>query len=213
MTLELADKGPSSKSLYYIENDTSKPVAIEITVKSRKMEKSGKEVNSDIDNEVLIFPNQLIVKPNEKRSIRIQYRGKAVSAEKSYRVIFNQLPIEMKEDKNKGTQIKLNLKYVTSLYIGKEDFKENLVLGRATIKNGKLNVPVINKGNKHKILNDAQLKLDTGSKKILTLKGKSVLKGLEGENILANTTRVFQIPLPSKLKNVNRPIVGKIIVP
>ncbi len=211
MSQTIGDRGQQSKSLYYIENDSPYPIAIEIKVKRRDMDKDGKEVRKSAGNDIFIFPDQLIVRPSEKKSVRVHYKGGPTSnSEKAYRVIFSQLPIETEGEKKKGSSIKVNLNYVTALYVSQKNYKDEVILGRATIEGKKLVIPIINKGKRHRVLKNTSIKLTWGEGSSLKLNTKEQLKGLEGANLLALKTRIFKITKPKEMKNIKGPILGEI---
>ena len=90
--------------LFYLENDTEQPIAVTATVLARSMDVNGNEKNEKCDDELMAYPSQLIIPANEKRSIKVSWIGKMPpEIEKSYRLIAEQLPIDIdKKDKKKS---------------------------------------------------------------------------------------------------------------
>lgn len=176
---------------FFVENPSSEPIAIQITLTTRQQKEDGSEENKETD-ELAAFPPQLIVPPKEKRSIRVTYKGTKPEFEKSYRLIAEQLPVDVKKAKKKGSGIKMLLKYVAALYVDPGDTKYDVQV-QAIKRDGKsLKVTIENRGTTHAPMLRPELTLEKGDKKIV-LKEKA-LKGLVGENILAKTKRTFTIP-------------------
>lgn len=131
---------PMSQSLYpergeqhlifSVQNQSSEPIAVELSVAERKMDEWGKETYPEVEDQFIIFPDQIIVKAGQKRSVKVTYLGnKKVAQEKSFRLIAEQLPIEVaNQDKGKRTNIRILLKYVAALYITPKKAKSNLIL-------------------------------------------------------------------------------------
>ena len=97
--------------------------------------------------------------------------------------------------------MRLLVKYVASVYVVPGNVKTVLALGQAAIvtEGGQrwLQVPVTNEGGTRKILKDVKLEISG-----MTL-GGAQLKGMEGENVLARTTRLFRVPVPEGMSAVS----------
>lgn len=198
-TIDLGDKVKQVQ--YLIDNPTSEPMAVEIALKERIQKQDGTE-DTPVTKDLAAFPPQLIVPPKEKRSIRVTYIGATPPSEKAYRVIAEQLPLDVDGKKRKGSGIKMLLKYVAALYVNPGDTVPVLSVTVLENKDG-LKLAVENKGTMHAPLTKATLTLVKGDKKV-TLKGDQ-LKGLAGENILAGVKRHFTIP---GVKNVDASYSG-----
>lgn len=201
MTQELILEGKARKSLFTIINDGDKPIAIQAEMTKRVMDKYGRETNPSVDEEFLIFPDQLIIKAGEKRAIQITWLGKKdVSVEQAYRFIAEQLPVNVAQKKSKKSNIKILLKYRAAFYLTPKEGKSSIGLEKkkALVSGGKIEFSLVNNGNRHEILKDYDLKI-SGKKGSKTL-AFSKLKGVFGENILAKQSRRFKISLPREFK-------------
>jgi fimbrial chaperone protein len=186
-----------------LDNPTENPMAIEIKAAERVQKPDGTEEMPDT-SELMVYPPQLIVPPKEKRTIRIQWTGQTPKSEKAFRIIAEQLPLEVEEKKTKKTGIKMLLKYIAAFYVTPVDSQAKVEI--ESIQAGeKLMVNVVNTGTKHQLLQNAVLTLKN-DKQSLRLEGEA-LKGLIGENILAGSKRIFQIPLP---KNFSQDMKGSL---
>lgn len=196
--------GPMSQSLdlnsnpkqvqYLVDNPTDEPMAVEISLKDRLQREDGTE-DTPVTKDLAAFPPQLIVPPKEKRSIRVSWLGQRPAGEKSYRVVAEQLPLDVDGKKRKGSGIKMLLKYVAALYVDPGDTSAKLELRVVERKGDKLVLTVENKGSAHAPLTKPTLVLSREQQKIV-LKTEQ-LKGLAGENVLAGVKRRFEIAAPS----------------
>lgn len=187
-SIDTADKKQSI--LFYLENDSSESIAVVTKVMTREMGEDGKEINKDVKNEISVYPTQLIIAPNEKKSIKVMWQGpQKIDQEQAYRLIAEQLPIDISKDaKNKGN-IKVLLRYVGALYVSNDKLASDIHVKELIVTKKNVTFVVENKGNKHQILSNLFLKIK-GSKKEILLKSEE-LQGMTGENVLAKSIRRF----------------------
>mgnify|MGYP001223441176 CR=1 FL=1 len=184
---ETLDVSETDKVTFQIDNPTQKPIPVLITVKERVQLLDGKEKLPDTSL-IEAFPPQVIVPPKDKRSIKIKWKGKKeLKGEKSFRVIAEQVPLNLDENKKSGIQ--MLLKYQAALYVDNGKSKSNLEI--KSFKQAKvLKVTISNKGNKHQYLKNVKIFFEKKDKRLELAMRE--LKQLEGQNILANSTRVFE---------------------
>lgn len=194
MTLSLT-KESDFKNVVYVENESSEVIAVEVTMAKREMDKFGKEKHPSASSLFKIYPSQLFLKPKEKRSLRLQWLGeKEIKDEQSFRLIAEQLPINVNAKKKQG--IKLLLRYIAAVYVSPSSEKRNLAIKIKEQKGRSLTLEITNKGNVHQVLHDLKATLTLNSKKKIILE-KLQLPNFAGENILQGKTRLFKIKLPS----------------
>jgi fimbrial chaperone protein len=184
---------------FVIENESSQPLPVQISLYERGMKETGEDILTET-SEIAAFPDQLIIPPEQKRSVKVSWNGKAedLKTEKAFRFVAEQLPLDLdKKNKNK-TGIKMLLKYVAALYVNPKGSEENVLCEYENLQ-----LLCSNEGNKHKILNFKNLSLDDGKSKV-ELTDKDLIK-VSGENILANSKRVFPLN-KSELKKLQNPV-------
>lgn len=196
--VDFSPAGRAATQVFRLENTTAEPTAVEISAKTRKMEPNGDDTLGDADDQFSIFPAQVVLQPGQVQTIRIQYKGSAaLDSERAFRLVAEQLPIDVGQAPQNGGRMRLLVKYVASAYVVPANVKAILsVQDIKTVSDSKgrwLDVTVLNEGTTRKILRDARLIVGS-----TTLEGAAV-KGLAGENILAKTTRTFRIPAPANL--------------
>lgn len=187
---------------YFIENPTDQKMAIELTVKEREMNEKGEENLSDT-TEMQIFPPQVIIPPGDKRTIRVNWTGKVPpSKEKNFRVIAEQLDLDVEQKKKKKSGVKMLMKYMATLYLTPENVEAELNVLSYQKTHDELLLTIKNTGKKHQILAEPKI-IFKSDKKTVELNSKE-LQGLAGENILSESQRIFVIKtkasIPEKAK-------------
>lgn len=177
---------------FMIENEGATNIAVELTVKERQMDENGSETLLDT-KDIAIFPPQIIIPPHEKRTIRVTFTSKEeLSAEKSYRVIAEQLPLKVDKKTKDQAGIQMLMKFVAALYATPAGAKPDVKVLEQTSNGKELVLLLENKGNRHQLLNNPVVKyLHEGAKGEIKA---GELPGLTGENILAGKKRKFIIP-------------------
>ncbi len=193
-TIELKDG--QTHFNFVLQNETTKPVPVQISVFARDVKESGEDVLTDTD-EISIFPDQIIIPPEQKRSVKVVWSGntKNLKVEKAFRFVAEQLPVDLKKNKKEAAGIKMLLKYLAALYVNPEgtesDVKCELV---------EANLVCQNSGTKHQIVVFKSLLLENGSNKVSF--EKDDLKKISGENILPGKKRIFSLSFKDDIKKL-----------
>ena len=195
------DLGEGKKSgQFQIHNNTDKTVPVSIRAVQRIQKSDGKE-ELPSTSDLKIFPPQLIVPKKAKRSVRVDWVSKEkLTEEKSYRIVAEQVPLDV-DKKSEGIKggIKMLMRFMSALYVDPGKTKSNLKISKLESAKGKLKVFLTNSGTKHQYLNNVKIKISHG-KKIIKLK-KSELEQLEGHNVLAGKTRIFEFSTNQSVDN------------
>lgn len=202
--MDFSPAGRGATQVFRLENTTAEVTAVEMSIKARAMAANGDDQLTDADDQFNVFPAQVVLQPGQVQTVRVQYVGvAALDRERAFRLIAEQLPIDVGQAPQNGGRMRLLVKYVASVYVVPANVKAVLaVTDTRLVSEGSarwLQVTVNNEGNTRKILKD--LKVEVAG---VTLAGEQ-LKGMEGENVLARTTRVFRVPAPAGLTAVNAP--------
>lgn len=195
--------GKDKNSIFVIENDSNEPIAIQMSVAKRSMDINGKEVQTEEKEALTLYPDQLIVPPGEKRSVKVTWNGTDKSkllSEEAYRVIAEQLPIDIAKTKKKGANIKVLLRYVAAFYVSSDDFESAVVMKSVDVSKDEVKFTLENGGKEHQVLTKLTLSFKSGEK-MIEIPSES-LKGMAGENILANSKRVFVFPYKDLFKEI-----------
>ncbi|HYE01545.1 MAG TPA: fimbria/pilus periplasmic chaperone [Alphaproteobacteria bacterium] len=199
--MELAPSGREATQTFRLENDAAEPVAIEITVMAREMGETGEDRLTEAADRFVVYPEQVVLQPNQSQSVRVQWVGEqAPPRELAFRLIAEQLPVDLGRAPPTGGQVRLLVRYVASLYVTPPGAQPQLAVTAAprdTPEGRRLEVVVANRGATRQILRDPTLTVTAGGKNT-ALSGEA-LAGLAGENVLAGATRRFLLPWPSGL--------------
>jgi fimbrial chaperone protein len=199
--------GTEATQSYELTSDRDEPEAIQMSVVKREMDIDGKENYTPADDDFLIYPPQIILKPNTKQTVQVTWVGDSnPTKELNYRLVSEQVPINLtKPEVGKPTKItaKVNilLRYMGSLYVRPENVEPKLVLEGVTVQKEK-DKPVIaitfdNQGSARATLTNFKLDLTSGGKTVALTTEQ--LKDITNQNILANHKRRFVIPYPADL--------------
>jgi len=196
--MDFSPTGRAATRIFRLENNTAEPTAVEMVIKSRSMASNGDDVLGDAEDQFNIFPPQLVLQPGQIQSVRVQYIGSAaLEKEQAFRLIAEQLPVDLGEAPQDGGRMRLLVKYIASVYVVPRNVRAVLSVTEAQIVSEGaqrwLQVKVKNEGGTRKILKNAKLIIGP-----LSLSGDALL-GMEGENVLAQTARVFRVKLPTEL--------------
>jgi fimbrial chaperone protein len=164
------------------------------------MDKNGVESNEKILDELTIYPTQLVIPSGEKRSVKVTWVGKTIpNIETSYRLVAEQLPIDIEKSKKKNASIKVLLRYVAALYVSPEDVSSEITLKKFEVDEKNVIFTIDNAGKKHQVLSKLEMKVF--GKQSVELSSED-LKGMSGENVLAMSERLFSFPRNGKFMNI-----------
>jgi fimbrial chaperone protein len=187
-TIELNQNNKAAQFL--LENDSAESMAIELTVVERQMDENGKEVLPKT-KDLTIFPPQMVIPSKEKRTIRVSWVGAAeLSSEKAYRVIAEQLPLNVDEKTKRRSGIQMLMKYMAALYVAPVGAEPKIATTIESVEKDGVTLIIENSGSGHRILSNPTVIFEKEKK--MTFKAKE-LAGLAGENVLAHSKRRFKV--------------------
>jgi len=189
---------------YTVENSSSETIPLIFKVLTREQSPEGVEKNEDT-KDVTIFPPQMLLKSGQKKAVRVTYKGnRNFGKEKAFRVIAQQVPVNLKSEE-KNTGIKMLLKFQNALYVQNKSHQSKVFVESFELIDDKLKVVISNTGKVHQYLYNVQLKFKKGNKQVLL--DKENLKKLEGQNILAESKRIYVF---EKIKELTAEFIGTI---
>jgi fimbrial chaperone protein len=200
MSVTIAPSGTQAIVTFKASNETDKPIAVAISVKSRVVAPDGSEKNEDIGNMFTVFPLKFVLQPNSSQDIKVQYKGSAaIGKELAFRVIADQLPVDFTPATTSGVNILL--RYVAALYVAPKNATPKLVVSEivGAEKDGKrgLSVSVRNDGTRHALISNPAIQIKSKSDSTPIAFSGDSLKEIDGQNILAASTRTFFVPWES----------------
>lgn len=208
-----AEFGPGrlASQTFKVENGGEQPVAIELSIHSRAMTASGEDILAPAPDDFAVFPDQILLQPGESQSVRVQWAGaNAPDTELAYRLMAEQLPIDIGGDGGDRSGLKLMVKYLAALYVRPADPAAVLTATIAPDQREGRKLAVVkvkNAGNAHAVLQAPMLELSVGGNPIDfddkqhdAVHGKNVLAGVERELLLPWSTAMDAGALTVELK-------------
>jgi len=200
LSVVLKPSGGGAKQTFRVTNESNKPVAVQFSVTTRQ-QVNNKEVRRPADNQFMIYPPQTIIPARTTQKVRIEWLGKGnIPREQAYRLIAEQVHVSLTKQKQSGINMLMTL--VNGLYVQPNGTRSKVQVKSVQRHGNRLAVTLSNTGTRHQLMNYATLSLRNGGK-VITLKGNRNLQGLDGNNVLAGSTKRFLIPLPKGFVNGN----------
>jgi len=203
IVMDFTPSGAGASQTFRIINTDNAPIAVEASTFEVSMDLDGKEERKPADDLFVLYPPQMVVMPARTQNLRVKWVGPAkLDRERVFRLIAEQLPVQLQRNENAGARINLLLRYEGLLYITPPGAKADLSLASVEpVKDssGKpmLAVTISNSGNAHGRLVDPILKVSAGAASV-TL-GPERLGDLVRASILPESKRRFMIPWPKEL--------------
>ena len=195
ISVDPADKKTPTTS-FYIENGDKEPIAVDISLRKRTVDQNGEVIDSipkDLSDRLSAYPKQFIVKPNEKRTVRVIFKGeKNISSEENYRIIIQRVPVTLtrhKKDKNKDKKagvVELLVQYHGNLFVTPTSAKAELNLvsfEKKTVTNGKEKADGIQLNFQNKGTASFPIENYTAEIHYLNQKGENVEKTIKQQDI------------------------------
>ncbi|MEH0860366.1 fimbrial biogenesis chaperone [Halobacteriovorax sp. DPLXC-1] len=200
-TIDINKKQKSTQFL--IENTTDEIIPVTVKGFLRLQKSDGKE-DLPVTNDISVFPPQLIISPGERKTIRVDWKGpSSLEVERVYRVVAEQVPLKLKNGNKKDSGgIKMLLKYMNVVYVPPKNPSSKLEAIKYEVKGEWINVHLRNSGNVHQYIKNLNINFEKNGKTFSI--SRKQLDKLNGQNILAKTTRVFKfkntLKIPSNYK-------------
>lgn len=212
--LNFSPKGKKTVQTISLENTTDTKIPVEIFAYDRT-HVNGKETRT-LTRDFYYFPKQFILKPGEKRNIRVSWMGirnkkapknkkkmmqkgkMSLLKEKAYRLSLSQVPVDLKRQKNQKTGIKFLYNYVASLYVTPPNAKPDLkVLSHKFVGSDKIELEIKNVGGAHAILSGYNIHTKGDNPLVMDIKKQK--DEVQGVNLLAGERRKVLMVAPKTL--------------
>lgn len=208
MVITFSPTGKGKTQVLTVENTGTEKVPLQLEAFTRSVNSKGEEVRAKTED-FNIFPEQLVLLPNEKRNIRITWMNSLTDKiEKSYRIVATQLPIEFKEKNSESSSAGVNLnfllQYVASAYVKPEGANPSVKLkSYKQLDPTKIRLKIKNEGTAHQLLKTKNLDILLTDKSVIQIKDNEAIDSL---NLLAGQEAEVDIslknPLKTSIKNI-----------
>ena len=176
-----ADKGEKTAFVGIVHTGGG-PAAIQLSVHERVLDIDGMIVKSGLpkSSDFIVHPAQVILYPNERANVQIQYKIKGrVKADKAYVLYSQEVPLDVVEEESEGvkTAVKVLTDYysVISLSVGKPG--KLVFVSSKVIGGGKIEVLAENKGAGRVPMERVNLLVDGRTVKNFTGNSNSIMPG------------------------------------
>lgn len=201
-----APSGPGATQTFRVTNTEDRDIAVKISMLTRSIDQDGKESNSPASDQFVVFPSQIVLHAKAQQVIRVMWRGTPdVASEKSFRIVAEQLPVNFGETPPAGGNIAILFRYFGSVYVAPKGAAPDVGVEKAEPGTGPDGSPGVsitckNRGTAHVILNQLSITVTaddgSGTPTSRTFRPDQ-LEGLNDQNMLADSTRRFFLPLGS----------------
>ena len=204
--------GNNAHRIFRVTNASDYIAAVQVTVTTRDIDINGVETSQEDEDNFIIYPAQIILKPREERSIRVQWVGDPdIPEEQAYRLVVEQLPVDLEAvqdliDAGEGevsqANVEILVRYLAALYVAPAGSRSDVVLESHKVvqKNDQPHIELVfyNRGNAHQNLTRIKLRVTDDVGKEVTILPED-LATIAGENLLPGKKRRFTIPYPKGL--------------
>ena len=198
MVYELTPSGARSQQDLRVENNSDRPLPLELRAERRFIATDGTETRASAEDDFLIFPPQGIVPPNGFQTFRVKYVGDPLIAKTSlYVITVAQLPLDSGTAPT-GVQILVNLG--TSVAVTPEGATPKIAVTKtAHSADGKsIEMTIANTGARFARLYNGVVTFTAGTDRV-TLEGEALRAAIAQPLIEAQSTRVVSLAIPEKL--------------
>lgn len=233
MVAELDPNVPLSQQVFVLANSGPDEKAIEVVVGKPSVDESGRET-LDLGNgegEFLIIPQQLVLPPNTRRSVKVLYVGDAREEEDTYRVVFRELPVQLPSadgdlpEGESSFSMRVVMEYQTRIWLTPRGLEEDLRVtgfdkveidapksregesgpasGEASEKIPMLRITVANLGQRHGYLRYPVIALVSEDGDSFRLSEKDIER-ISGQVVLKESEKQFMIPWRDEFPPVSR---------
>ncbi len=195
----LRPAGSGATQTFSVENPSPTPVAVEITMYTRDISVDGEDILTSAEELFVVYPSQLILQPGGRQSVRVQWTGAdTLDKEQAFRLIAEELPINLNDEEEEGAGLDLLVRYVASIYVQPQGAEARLSIEPESTASG-LALVVRNQGTMRAILRAEDYAIYADGEQV-TL-DEEQLESLSAINVLAGNTRRLVIPASTALTN------------
>jgi len=216
MIVSFAPRGNGTTQDFVLDNNGKDRIAVQIEALHRYIGLDGRETRTPTD-EFNVYPQQVSLQPNEKREISVTWTGNhEPDRELAYRLVMTELPIHPntteRREKKGGANITFLMQYVASLYVTPPGALPQIeVESFKLLPDGQGELIFKNAGTAHRVIKDPRVIFRLPSGKKIDAPQAS-LQDLEGENVLAQEERRFNLALPSAVVKAEKARPNSIVV-
>jgi fimbrial chaperone protein len=179
----------TSTALFTVHNDGSEPLRFQVTAFAWTQSATD-DMELVQTEDVVVFPTLFAVGAGEVRNVRLGSATSFGSAEKSYRVFFEELPSDTIEKIGRSPRIPILTKMGIPVFLTPVGASPDPTLREMAIHHGRLSFQVSNPGTEHLMLQAVRVKgLGTTGDVIFE-------QEIDGWYVLAGASRAYTVDIP-----------------
>ncbi|MFW5995467.1 MAG: hypothetical protein ACOCRN_05075 [Spirochaetia bacterium] len=207
MVSDIELDGSRPRRRYTVANDAASPVAVQVRAFERSIGVDGEESRSPA-SDLQVFPSQLVLGGGERQEVVVEWTGGELERERAFRVVAEQVAVDLDDDPQPQARIRMNMRYVASLYVTPEGagaqprVLEALVVepDDEDLENGEDGAPAYaevlleNSGSSHVLLRDLAFEVavpDNGEDDTIVIDGEDRVDGASGVLPAGNERRIL----------------------
>lgn len=183
-------------AMFEVSNTGIETIAVQLRATTRSIDPDGTEFNRDASSQLQIFPSQLILRPDQRQTVRVRWVGdNRPTHELPFRLVAEQLPINLDRTSTEQSGVRMLLRYRATVYVApvgtRSDVQvEDLSVDRAA---GEVTLALVNRGTAHQLVGDGSMLLYAGAERTsIPTRDIEVLASI---NLLPDGRRVVRVPL------------------
>ena len=180
----------NSRTLLTLKNESKETLRFQVTV-SAWDQGSQDEMKLEPTEDIVLFPSVLSVAANEERTLRVASATRFDSVEKTYRILFEELPPLEDSDSQRQSQVRILTRMSIPVFLEPARVvAESRV--EATLERGVLSFHLRNIGNVHTVVREVRARG-------LGAAGETVFsRSFKGWYVLAGGSRTYRIEIPEE---------------
>lgn len=122
LRLGLEPVGPAATGRIEIRNTETRPITLSVTPSEENVTDKGELVTTPEEEDLLVFPPQLVLQPGQRQAVQVRYVGDPQLAQaKLYSARISQEPIDFKTGQE--AQLKMGVDFVTAITVSPKGAK------------------------------------------------------------------------------------------
>jgi fimbrial chaperone protein len=179
----------NSRTLLTLKNESGETLRFQLTVSSWDQDPQG-EMKLVPSSDIVIFPTVLAVAAGEERKLRVASATRFESSEKTYRILFDELPSLEKPEGAQPSQVRILTRMSIPVFLEPVRVLSDTRVEALAFQGGTLSLSVRNAGNVHAIVREVRLKG-------LGAAGETVFaRTISGWYVLGGGSRLFRVEVP-----------------
>ncbi|HEY3123292.1 MAG TPA: fimbria/pilus periplasmic chaperone [Thermoanaerobaculia bacterium] len=181
----------NSRALLTLKNESVETLRFQVTVSAWDQNPQD-EMRLQPTDDIVLFPAILAVGPGEERKLRVAVATRFDSIEKTYRILFEELPALEKSQDSQPSQIRILTRTSIPVFLEPLRVVADTHVEALALQEGILSFNVKNAGNVHAVVREVRVKgLGTAGETVFA-------RTVPGWYVLGGDSRAFRVEIPKE---------------